>query len=310
MSDSRTSVSLVAIVVLSLLSFGCRSGETLAETEFSYSGVSKLTVEGFYFDVDISGDSGDTLDAEMRIPEQRRQRGVRLSHEKTGSEVIVRVERPRLSFIFSKIGPSYLTFTVPMAAELDIKTSSGSIDVAGISSDRVKLKASSGDVELRNSSGKIDASTSSGNIDIESSNGKKDLSSSSGNISVTDSEGAITADSSSGTHSYDGIFGNIAAESSSGNIKTTNCEGVLELRASSGDLQGNVVTITDDSSFRTSSGSVDFDFANDIDDFAFELKSSSGSISVGRTQAKGNVSTGNGDINISGKSSSGRQSYQ
>jgi hypothetical protein len=82
------------------------------------------------------------------------------------------------------------------------------------------------------------------------------------------------------------------------------------LQASSGKIHGEQITLTGNSSFRTSSGSIDYDFTNDIDELKFELESSSGQIVAGGTSAKGTVITGNGDILVKGKSSSGRQSYE
>jgi len=47
-----------------------------------------------------------------------------------------------------------------------------------------------------------------------------------------------------------------------------------------------------------------------MDEFTFDLQSSSGRIDVGSTSARGKVMTGNGKILIKGKSSSGGQTYR
>lgn len=87
-------------------------------------------------------------------------------------------------------------------------------------------------------------------------------------------------------------------------------EGGLSLESSSGKQAGRNIRITKDSSFRTTSGKINIDFINDIDDFTFDLHSSSGRIKVGLTTAKGRVVTGKGKILIKGKSSSGEQTYR
>ncbi|MBW2092016.1 MAG: DUF4097 family beta strand repeat protein, partial [Deltaproteobacteria bacterium] len=71
----------------------------------------------------------------------------------------------------------------------------------------------------------------------------------------------------------------------------------------------NRLKITEDSSFRATSGKIDLDFINDMDEFTFDLRSSSGRIEIGSTKAKGKLLIGNGSIRIHGKTSSGDQSY-
>ena len=70
------------------------------------------------------------------------------------------------------------------------------------------------------------------------------------------------------------------------------------------------MTLIDDSSFQTSSGSIDVDYTNSLDELAFSLSSTSGKINAGSTNAKGTVKTGSGGIQIEGKSTSGRQTYR
>jgi hypothetical protein len=292
-NSKRNQIGWVTVFILfSLLIVGCGSGKDAFENEFSYSGVDKLTVEGDFFDINISGDSRETLDVEVELSDVLKNRGVRVVHEKKGAEVIVRVEKPKVLINLSQSTASVIRIKAPVDTGLDVNTSSGSTAISGIFSDSLNLRTSSGNANLSDSGGEIFVSSSSGNIVVDSSDGSKELSSSSGNISVFNSKGDIAADSSSGEQKYDGIVGAIASESSSG------------------DLRGTEITITDDSSFRSSSGSIDFDFSNDISDFTFDLKSSSGNISAGDTKAEGNLSTGRGDIKVKGTSSSGRQSYK
>ena len=104
--------------------------------------------------------------------------------------------------------------------------------------------------------------------------------------------------------------GDIRAQSSSGSISIRNQAGSLVLQAKSGNLEGTDILLTGDSSFTTSSGKITFDFKNDIEDFSFDLRSSSGIINAGRSKAKGELVFGNGRIRITGKSSSGTQTYR
>jgi DUF4097 and DUF4098 domain-containing protein YvlB len=199
---------------------------------------------------------------------------------------------------------------VPYKCEVKIISSSGDVTFEGITSQEIHLQTSSGDIDIRRTSADFHLSSSSGEIRIEDCYGNKDLRATSGNITVHDSDGNLKVATSSGNQAYDGIKGDIFAYSSSGNLNITDHEGGLNLESTSGDQTGRDISITKDSSFRATSGKSDFDFINDMDDFTFDLTSSSGKIKIGSTNAKGRVVTGNGKILIKGKSSSGRQIYR
>jgi DUF4097 and DUF4098 domain-containing protein YvlB len=203
-----------------------------------------------------------------------------------------------------------MVFRVPHECEVKIKNTSGEVRVERIASREIQIQSTSGNIDIRRTSADLQLSSSSGKIWIEGCHGNKDLRASSGNITVHDSEGDLKVETSSGKQAYDGIKGDISAHSSSGELSITKHEGGLNLESTSGKQTGRDIRITKDSSFRTSSGKIDFAFINGIEDFTFDLTSSSGKIRVGSTNAKGRVVTGNGKILIKGKSSSGGQIYR
>lgn len=304
-------VLVTVFIVLGIVVFAGGAGEgDMVEESFSFSGIDKLTVEGSFFEVDITGSSTATIEAEFVVPARLRARGVNVLHETRGSELRVWVERKVISITVPPRGGPRMRFTVPVDTLVDVKNSSGSVAVEGIEADELNLEVSSGSLQIDNCRSNLSATSSSGKIRVEACTGDKKLTASSGSITVLDSNGDIEADTSSGKHRYERIEGSIAAHSSSGGIAIRDSEGKLDVKSNSGRLSGTGVAITGDSSFETSSGSIDFDFTNSGSDFTFELRSSSGTISAGGSRAKGTVITGNGKILIKGKSSSGSQSYK
>jgi len=295
--------------VLGIAVFAGGGGEMFEESA-SFSGIDRLSVEGAFFEVEITGSSTATIEAEFIIPDRLRRRGVKVLHETRGGELRVWVERKVVSITSPPWSGPRMNFSVPAGTLVNVKNSSGSVEVKGIEAVELNLEVSSGSLQIADCRSKLSATSSSGKITLETCTGDKRLKASSGSIAVLNSDGNIEADSSSGKHRYEGIQGSIVAQSSSGGIAVRDCEGRLDLEGSSGRLSGTGATITGDSSFETSSGSIDFNFTNNVDDFTFELRSTSGTISAGGTRAKGNVITGNGKILIRGKSSSGNQSYK
>ena len=300
---------LAACLALVLTGGGGAEGEG-DDTRLSVAGIRSLEVEGSFFTVEITGHPGADVEARFEIPERLRQRGVQVLHETRGSTLRVWVKRPPGPLSTAGLKTPRLIFEVPVSTGLRVENSSGEVSVVGLDTDTVTIDLSSGSCEVEDVKASLEITASSGSFAVRNADGDKRLRTSSGKINVSEAEGEIRAVSSSGSQTYEGIAGSIDAEASSGSISVTDQRGSLELRASSGSLRGETVTVTGASSFTTSSGSIDFDFTNDLDDFSFDLHSSSGTIRVGETRAKGRVVTGSGPIRLQGTSSSGSQNYR
>lgn len=288
------------------------AGNAVAKEEnLAFSGIETLFVEGSFFSVTVTGYSGETVEARIIIPDRFFKDGIQVLHKHVNSELRFWVEKEFLSGIKIPFGESSaMHFKVPYDCEVEIRNSSGNVRVEGIRSKEMQVQTSSGDMEIKKCSANFELSSSSGDIFVKDCHGKKDLHASSGDIIVHKAEGDIKAKTSSGRQDYDEIKGDISAQSSSGDLYIANHGGGLNLESSSGRQTGRNIHISKNSSFRTNSGKIDFDFINEIEDFNFDLTSTSGKIQVGLTKAKGRVVTGNGKILIKGKSSSGGQVYR
>jgi hypothetical protein len=303
-------IAALAILLGPALTAGGAGEMEGVETELTARGVRSLEVEGSFFRVEVMGRTGSDVEARFEIPERLLERGVRILHEQSGSLLRVWVKRPPGVLSTAGLKTPQMIFEVPAGMELRIDNSSGAVYVAGLDTGRVDIEVSSGRCEVEDVAAELDISASSGSLTVRGCDGDKTLKASSGNISVRDADGDIKANTSSGSQTYRGISGSVAAGASSGSISVKDQEGTLNLRSSSGSLLAEEVTLTGDSSFTTSSGSITVDFTNDLEDFSFDLRSSSGSIRVGGTRAQGKVVTGSGPISLRGESSSGSQSYR
>lgn len=281
------------------------------EETFEYSGIKELQVDGMFFKVRIEGYSGNTAQGVVKVP-QKLVRGdyVEVSHAKRGSTLTVRVIKNKV-VIPPFSDEAVIEIRIPVNTGIELKTASGVIEIEMIDTDEIRLASSSGRIDAQDlASGSISASSSSGAININGCRGSLQIKSSSGRVTAREVTGNISADTSSGAQTYEAVDGNIRAQSSSGKISIHDQTGTLDLKATSGALEGNDVYLKGDSSFTTSSGRITFDFRNDIDDFSFNLSSSSGIINAGRSKAKGVLVFGSGKIRITGKSSSGAQTYR
>jgi len=302
---------LFIFIYIGLWQFFLSGIAAASQENLTFTAIDRLVVEGSFFSVEVAGYSGRSVEAQIIIPDPIVERGVRVLHRQTNAELRFWVEKDLLSGINLRPWESpKMIFNVPHEFEVNINNSSGKIMVEGLTSRQMKLQTSSGAIELKEISADLELSSSSGKIRIERCNGDKHLRASSGQITVLKSGGDIKAKTSSGRQTYEGIRGDISTVSSSGAINIRDQEGGLNLESSSAKQEGRDIRITEDSSFRTTSGKIDFDFINNMDEFTFDLRSSSGRIEVGSTSARERVVTGDGKILIKGKSTSGGQTYR
>ena len=141
----KRTVLLVIFMVLGLLAFpGGSSGRGIQDDSFSLKGINTLVVDGSFFNIDIEGQSGATMVAEISISQRLRNRGVTVLHEQRGSELHVKVERPVMSISVRPRETARMEFKVPKNVVVKVSNSSGTVDVTGLTSNEVNLKVSSG----------------------------------------------------------------------------------------------------------------------------------------------------------------------
>ena len=246
--------------------------ETVSLENVSFNGIEELRVDASLLDVEVTGHGGDTVDMEVRMPRELSER-YEVRHAQEGAALVVRVVQKKIGLLGFH-GEMRIVFQIPQATGLDVVSSSGDQSVRDMVSESATLRSSSGNIHARNIAARLQTASSSGRIDL---------------AGIT---GPLSVRSSSGDQNYADTTGDIAAGTSSGAITIDRHEGKLDLHSSSGDLVGREVTLTGNSLFRTSSGRIDFQLQNAMDDISFELSSSSGQLMVGGTQAEKQLTTG------------------
>lgn len=294
--------------ILSFSLFFVLSGSVFAlglgENEgFSLSGIRELKIEGGMLSVEVAGKNVSGVDMEVfDLP-----RGLSVFHEQSGSSLRVWTEKKGL---FIPPGNGRLLFTVPEDILLEAVTSSGNLAVSGIDAEFLSAQSSSGSVEIDDVSGRLSCGSSSGGVRVRGGEGEKAVKTSSGTIRIEDSDGGINAESSSGSVRIASVDGDISVSTSSASIHLEDIVGSLNASSSSGGITGEQITLTGDSFFETSSGSIHVSLENDPDELRFELTTSSGGLECPLGSGGKRLSVGNGGITVTGKTSSGSQSYR
>lgn len=285
----------------------------LDKVETSYEGVSKLVVKGSFCDVNITGGSGNKVDFIGQINGTSNNGDIKIMHRQSGNLLEVwidRAERNNWSWGYNNLNGK-LDFKVPSTIEVVVGNSSGDVFASNISHSTCELTATSGDVKGINITANLKIVATSGDIRAEQIKGELRARTTSGSQELTMITGNIDADASSGGIRINTSEGNIQAGTTSGSIDIDGVKGVFELQSTSGDIEGKMVELTGNSSFRTTSGEIDIRLKNDLKNLNFDLSASSGNLRAAgvNSERKLVLKNGNGNIEIRGVSSSGSQSY-
>lgn len=314
------------LFVLFLFSLTSCTQTIFVDEKANYEGVKKIVVEGEFCDFTIVGENREDVQFEGVIKGvSRKENSYKINHRLEGDILKVWVESPRTSW--GDIDGS-LKFLVPQQMEIDVKNSSGDIFCENISSDCTKIRASSGDVDVKMLHSDLDVRTSSGEITLyeikgnlisQSSSGNHEYNKVTGNIKCVATSGEIemvnvigdiSSRTSSGNQEFDKIEGQINSIASSGNVRVLNSKTILSLTSSSGNLRGQGLVLMGESYFKATSGNISMMLSNDFDQLSFDLSASSGSLRAGNCRGDDSLYSEGGDIWIHGKTSSGNQTYK
>lgn len=300
MSSINRVLAVTAFLLPGMLAFGLGTGES---GDFEYDGIREIHISGETFDVEAQGTRGRLTSLQVRDQPDN----YRVLHSRTDGQLSVWVERS-----FSLVGTPHdgaLILLVPGDAVLRVDTSTGDVRIRNITADRLDVNTSTGDVRLQAVSAAIRVGTSTGSVEIQDSSGRFDISSTTGRIRLDGTTGDINAESSTGHHVYDDVIGNLRARSTTGRIDIDGIQGTLELRTSTGDQTGRRIVLTGNSSFESSTGDIEMDLADDLESLEFDLRSSTGSLTVGRERSQRELYLGGTGFTVRGKSTTGSQEY-
>ncbi len=317
-------LSTVAVVILA-----AAAGYAEGEPEFAaqnrelngriFRSVKAVQVEGAFCVVSAAGMAENGVKVGVTIEDEF----TAVHHEMKGDTLHIWVERDGDLFSGAPMGTNALEFSLPAGTKYLVKNSSGRIELRNHQAESIRLAASSGSILARECSGALDLSASSGDIrlaDIEgdvtsrTSSGAQHLEkvkgavscrSSSGNLAISDIEGDVDAEVTSGSATLARVAGrSVTIHSTSGSQNLDTVNAALDIESSSGEITGRKITLSGDSSLRTTSGAIKLELTN-RDDCSFTLTSSSGSLAVGDRGSRKRLAVPGGDRRVKASSSSG-----
>ncbi|MEP0984249.1 DUF4097 family beta strand repeat-containing protein [Ekhidna sp.] len=291
------------------LSFAAFSQNTLAKAELEAENVDEVRIEGLFVDVYVN--SGDRVYFKGIITGSGDEGDYSFDTDIVGKTLVIRVDRKtNRNWKNYRLNESRIDLTIVDGVRLDIDNSSGDVNVANLRASESKIEASSGDITLRSIVANLDVETSSGDIDIDGLTGDSDIESTSGDQEIFNSTGNIETRASSGDITISGFNGKIEVQTTSGDVEIRKGVGAIKARTTSGEIDGYAIEINDNCYFDATSGNIEIDFTNDLDELSFDLTATSGDLEVGNRSGEKRLVIERGGLKVIGTTSSGDQEYE
>jgi len=239
---------LLLILPLSLQAFDCKYSKAIDQS-LDLQNSAELAVNAAAGDLRVRGmGNSSTAGIKGKVCSSKEEWLELSSVETSGGErAVISVVLPDRDDGWSLIGREYLyldlELEVPDHITLDVKDSSGDIDIAGVG--ELSVKDSSGDITVRDSAGPVSVEDSSGDIELHDIRNQVTIESdSSGDIRGSDIQGTVLVISdSSGDISFRDLAENFIVErDSSGDISANRVGGDFRVdRDSSGEIDARNV---------------------------------------------------------------------
>ncbi|EOZ97008.1 hypothetical protein A33Q_1926 [Indibacter alkaliphilus LW1] len=285
--------------------------KTLVDVNKSYSGISKIEVNGGALEIAYEG---NTSQSEVSVDA--------FLESNNHDQDIIFVTMGDVLKISHKVNASgsgwknmrtkgHIRISGPKNMELEMRGGSGTVLVDNVKAELTSIQVGSGKVTARNIIGQVETKAGSGNISLHNIQGDIAGSVGSGNAKIEDVMGNVKYSSGSGGITAKNIEGLLSVSLSSGNAKLENIAELGSLRLTSGNLNANNAGLGPETNISGSSGNFKIITPSELRDFNFYMKATSGNITIGNSRGGRSLTLDNGAAyDIKGSITSGNISIE
>lgn len=304
----KSTLKALFCIFLLFSSFLVFSQKLLAEKHYEGEDVKSVKVIGSFCDVTVT--RGDQLIFDGLIKGDGDQGDYIIAVVASRDEVLFKVERKKSrNWGWNDIDVARLDLVVPQGVELDIENTSGNVRVTGIKSNFISIMATSGDLILKQLEGELRIKTTSGNLMLKDVVGKVSVRSTSGDQELFGISGDLMSQATSGNIEIDQMEGYLDVTTTSGDMDFDTITGGINATSTSGNIEGEYILLSGDSRFKSTSGDIQMEFKNDLNELGFDLRATSGDLEVGNLDGEDHLLIKRGEIQVTGISTSGNQTY-
>lgn len=295
----------ILLVLLALTIAHISVGQNiLASEEFEGDNIAEVIIRNTFCDVNLEG--ANKLYFKGVIEGRGDEGDFEIITDLDGDRLEIVVKSRTRNWNWNKISRSRLDLKIPEGTKVYVESSSGDTYGRSLSGAEIEIEASSGDIDLSGIRADVRVVVTSGDIEIEDMTGRLEVESTSGDVNLDDIDGNIRTRSTSGDLEIRQFSGDVQSRSTSGEITVSRGKGALSLRSTSGNIEGYDLEITDDLYLQASSGEIEIELVNDMEDLNFELETGSGDLRAGRRTGEKDLYIKRGDgFWVKGVTSSG-----
>ncbi|MBP5365586.1 MAG: DUF4097 family beta strand repeat protein [Bacteroidales bacterium] len=344
MSNISKLLTIGALSLCTLSTFAeVKPLKTMCETSKNIPNATKINVDCRFCKIIVNqSDSENTISGKLEAMVE--EEGYAINIAEAGNEYTVTVTVPEGSASFA----GEITLSVKPDVALNITSTSGYLDISGMSNCNITATTTQGKVTVKDCNGNMNIETKNGSYTIENVKGNMSFASSTGSITaenvdgnmsfdtpdgafaLTNAKGNLKCSTIAGTQTYSNIDGTLTIKGSSGSIKISTFTGTLNINTTSSPvnlydvkadmhikttkgavLGSKYITLTGSSDFETTEGKVNLRLQNTKEELTFALTSenSKASLIAKGTSKNKKLNTGKGSIVVTGHSKTGAQIF-
>ncbi|WP_041739935.1 DUF4097 family beta strand repeat-containing protein [Echinicola vietnamensis] len=261
----------------------------VSDIEEVFDGVQSVEIYGGPLEVTYEGRAGVTEVSLNAYLESNNPEGVEIHYEMEGDRLVIEWDqREGFGSWGNHRNKGFISVIGPKEMALKVKGGSGVVNVSNVIHDEVNISAGSGrvnasdlevdDMRLTVSSGRLEGKNLKGNVTGKVSSGLMELHGVEGNVDAVGSSGKIEISDATGK---------VDVKITSGKIELRNIGELGKLIGSSGKIDAEESGLSENTEIKFSSGAIHIQTSDDLNDYNYELRASSGSVRVGN-QRSGN----------------------
>ncbi|UJP64663.1 DUF4097 domain-containing protein [Mongoliitalea daihaiensis] len=296
-------ILLVGLVFLGSLSPSFAQIKVLVDIQKQFSNIEKVEVSGGALEVEYTGGEFAEVQVNAFLESNNYNQDIVFVSVGNVLKISHKVDQGNWGNNRTK---GYIRITGPREMIVEMSGGSGSIKVENINSEVTRLSVSSGSIKAKMIQGDLLATASSGSITLEKIDGNISGKVSSGNAKILDVMGDVEYASSSGGISIKDVDGRVNLRLTSGNAQVEGVTNLGDVYLTSGNLKASKVGLSPNTRISGTSGNFTIQTYSNLQDYNFNMRASSGNITIGGSRGGKNMIINNGSAyEVKGSISSG-----
>ena len=277
----------------------------LVNTTKKYNNIKQIEVESGWLDVSYQGGAGTEVSVEAYLESNITDQDI--VFVTLGDVLKVSYKRSGEKYNWNGKNKGYIKITGPQSMQVNVRGSSGEINLTNLASETTVLQLTSGTVAAAQIKGNLTLTSTSGTLKATGIEGNVEARLTSGNAYLENINGTVNYESTSGSLDAKNIDGELNVRLTSGNAKIENAKQLGQLYFTSGNMRAVNSGFGPSTQFSGTSGNFTVQTQADLRTYNYSLKAGSGNIRVGNSSSsrslelnnnastwiKGNITSGN-----------------